>query len=125
VGKGADFKPLVPVINRWGKEVILIGRDAVEMAANFDADVRTYFANDMEDAVAVALDHAEPGDAVLLSPACASFDMFDNFQHRGHAFIQSVEVCNEYGYHGKPAPRAGNARADVDTITAPEFLAID
>ena len=91
VGKGADFKPLVPVINRWGKEVILIGRDAVEMAANFDADVRTYFANDMEDAVAVALDHAEPGDAVLLSPACASFDMFDNFQHRGQAFIQSVE----------------------------------
>ena len=91
VGKGADFKPLVPVIRRWGKEVILIGRDAVEMAANFDADVRTYFANDMEDAVAVALDHAEPGDAVLLSPACASFDMFDNFQQRGQAFIQSVE----------------------------------
>ena len=91
VGKGANFKPLVPVINRWGKEVILIGRDAVEMAASFDADVRTYFANDMEDAVAVALDHAEPGDAVLLSPACASFDMFDNFQHRGQVFIQSVK----------------------------------
>ena len=91
VGKGADFKPLVPVIRRWGKEVILIGRDAVEMAANFDADFQTYFANDMEDAVAIALDHAEPGDAVLLSPACASFDMFDNFQHRGQAFIQSVE----------------------------------
>jgi UDP-N-acetylmuramoylalanine--D-glutamate ligase len=91
VGKGANFKPLVPVINRWGKEVILIGRDAVEMAASFDADIRTYFAIDMEDAVAVALDHAEPGDAVLLSPACASFDMFDNFQHRGQAFIQSVE----------------------------------
>lgn len=91
VGKGADFKLLMPVINRWGKEVILIGQDAVEMAANFDADVRTYFANDMEDAVTVALAHAEPGDAVLLSPACASFDMFDNFQDRGQAFIRSVE----------------------------------
>ena len=91
VGKGADFRSLAPVINRWGKEVILIGQDAVEMAASFDADIRTYFASDMEDAVAVALDHAEPGDAVLLSPACASFDMFDNFQHRGQAFIQSVE----------------------------------
>jgi UDP-N-acetylmuramoylalanine--D-glutamate ligase len=91
VGKGADFKPLMPAMNRWGKVVILIGQDAVEMAANFDTDVRTYFANDMEDAVTVALAHAEPGDAVLLSPACASFDMFDNFQHRGQAFIHSVE----------------------------------
>lgn len=91
VSKGADFKTLVPVINRWGKEVILIGRDAVEMAANFDTDIQTYFAQDMQDAVQVALDHAAPGDAVLLSPACASFDMFDNYQHRGQSFIQSVE----------------------------------
>jgi len=91
VGKGADFKALVPVINRWAKEVILIGQDAVEMAANFDADIQTYFAEDMQDAVKVALEHASPGDAVLLSPACASFDMFENYQHRGQAFMQSVE----------------------------------
>jgi len=91
VGKGANFKSLVPVINKWGKEVILIGRDAVEMASTFDADIQTYFANDMQDAVTVALAHAVAGDAVLLSPACASFDMFENFQHRGQSFIQSVE----------------------------------
>lgn len=91
VGKGADFTSLVPVINRWGKEVILIGQDAVEMAGNFDKDIQTYFANDMQDAVTVALDHATAGDAVLLSPACASFDMYENFQHRGQSFIQSVE----------------------------------
>jgi len=91
VAKGADFRSLVPVINRWGKEVILIGQDAVEMASNFDADIQTYFANDMQDAVSVALDHAAPGDAVLLSPACASFDMYENFQHRGQSFIRSVE----------------------------------
>ncbi|MCG8413740.1 MAG: UDP-N-acetylmuramoyl-L-alanine--D-glutamate ligase [Pseudomonadales bacterium] len=91
VSKGADFKTLVPVINRWGKEVILIGQDAVEMAANFDADIQTYFAQDMQDAVNVALEHSVPGDAVLLSPACASFDMFDNYQHRGQSFIRSVE----------------------------------
>ena len=90
ISKGADFRPLVPMINRWGKEVILIGQDAVEMAANFDNDIQTYFANDMQDAVSVALEHAAPGDAVLLSPACASFDMFQNFQERGQAFIQSV-----------------------------------
>ncbi len=91
VSKGADFKTLVPVINRWGKEVILIGQDAVEMAANFDRDIQTYFAQDMQDAVNVALQHAAPGDAVLLSPACASFDMFENYQHRGQSFMQSVE----------------------------------
>lgn len=91
IGKGADFRSLVPVINRWGKEVILIGQDAVKIASNFDAEISTYFANDMRDAVSAALEHASTGDAVLLSPACASFDMFDNFQHRGNAFIQSVE----------------------------------
>ncbi|MDD9890418.1 MAG: UDP-N-acetylmuramoyl-L-alanine--D-glutamate ligase, partial [Gammaproteobacteria bacterium] len=91
IGKGADFRSLVPAINRWGKEVILIGQDAVEMASNFDAEISTYFANDMQDAVNTALEHASAGDAVLLSPACASFDMFDNFQHRGNTFIQSVE----------------------------------
>lgn len=90
IGKGADFRSLVPVINRWGKEVILIGQDAIEMASNFDKDVSTYFATDMADAVSTALKHASSGDAVLLSPACASFDMFENFQHRGRAFKESV-----------------------------------
>jgi UDP-N-acetylmuramoylalanine--D-glutamate ligase len=91
ISKGADFSPLAPVINRWVKEVILIGRDAMELAANLDSDLQTYFAKDMQDAVAVALEHALPGDAVLLSPACASFDMYDNYQHRGQVFVQSVE----------------------------------
>ncbi|MDA0689090.1 MAG: UDP-N-acetylmuramoyl-L-alanine--D-glutamate ligase, partial [Proteobacteria bacterium] len=91
VSKGADFSPLAPVINRWAKEVILIGRDALELAATLDADIQTYFAEDMQDAVSVALEHASAGDAVLLSPACASFDMFDNYRHRGQVFVQSVE----------------------------------
>lgn len=91
VAKGANFNALVPVVNRWGKEIILIGRDAVEMAAHFDSDIRAYFAEDMQEAVEIALQHAAPGDAVLLSPACASFDMFENYQHRGQSFIQSVE----------------------------------
>ncbi len=92
VGKGADFASLVPAVNKWGKELVLIGQDAVELASHFDAETKTYFASDMQDAVEVALQHASAGDAVLLSPACASFDMFENFQHRGRAFIQSVET---------------------------------
>lgn len=96
IAKGADFASLVPAINKWGKEVILIGQDAVKIAAYFDADIdadiQTYFASDMQDAVQVALQRSSAGDAVLLSPACASFDMFENFQHRGFSFIQSVEA---------------------------------
>ncbi len=91
IGKGADFSPLSPVINRWGKEVILIGQDAVELSASIDSEIQTYFAENMQEAVSVALERAQPGDAVLLSPACASFDMFENFQHRGEVFTAAVE----------------------------------
>jgi UDP-N-acetylmuramoylalanine--D-glutamate ligase len=72
--------------------LILIGQDAAEMASYFDKETQTYFASDMQDAARVALQHSTAGDAVLLSPACASFDMFENFQHRGFAFMKSVET---------------------------------
>ena len=90
IAKGADFAALVPAMNKWGKAVILIGQDAAEMASYFDTEIPTYFANDMPDASRVALQQSVAGDAVLLSPACASFDMFENFQHRGFAFMESV-----------------------------------
>jgi len=90
IAKGADFAALVPAMNKWGKAVILIGQDAAEMASYFDTEIQTYFANDMPDATRVALQQSATGDAVLLSPACASFDMFENFQHRGFAFMESV-----------------------------------
>lgn len=92
ISKGADFAPLVPAMNKWGKALILIGQDAAEMAGYFDADTRTYFASDMREATTIALQQASAGDAVLLSPACASFDMFENFQHRGFKFIEAVET---------------------------------
>ena len=91
VAKGADFAPLTPVINKWAKELVLIGKDAEEMASNFNQDIPTNFAKDMEDAVGIASEKASPGDVVLLSPACASFDMYTNFEHRGQAFIDSVK----------------------------------
>lgn len=91
IAKGADFTALVPTMNKRGKAVVLIGQDAVEMASYFDSDIQTFFASDMQDAARIALQQSAPGDAVLLSPACASFDMYKNFQHRGFAFIESVE----------------------------------
>ena len=90
VSKGADFSDLVPVVNRWSKKVILIGKDAKELALALNPETQAVFAKDMHDAVTVALSHAAPGDAVLLSPACASFDMYANYRERGQSFIQSV-----------------------------------
>ena len=95
VAKGADFHALLPAINRWGKEVILIGQDALEIAENFNQKISPQFAEDMDDAVRSALRVALPGDAVLLSPACASFDMYRDFQHRGETFINSVKEIGE------------------------------
>jgi len=78
-------------LNRWAKGLILIGEDAEKVASSFHRDISTNFAIDMQDAVSIAKEKASPGDVVLLSPACASFDMFRDFQHRGQEFIDSVE----------------------------------
>lgn len=91
-GKGADFQPLGPALGRWGKAVVLIGEDAARIADCLDKGTRVDFANSMKDAVIAASAVAGPGDVVLLSPACASFDMFDNFAHRGREFTRVVEA---------------------------------
>lgn len=90
-GKGADFQPLSAVLNRWSKLVILLGEDAMRIAAVLSDDCSVRLVATMEEAVKLALEEARPGDAVLLSPACASFDMFDNFRHRGRVFAEAVE----------------------------------
>ncbi|MFT6092453.1 MAG: UDP-N-acetylmuramoylalanine--D-glutamate ligase [Pseudohongiellaceae bacterium] len=90
IAKGADFSGLAPIVNRWCKEVILIGIDAIELGSSLGDDAKIYYAASMSDAVSAAYSHSSGGDVVLLSPACASFDMFDNFQHRGEAFMSAV-----------------------------------
>jgi UDP-N-acetylmuramoylalanine--D-glutamate ligase len=89
-GKGADFSALAPVLQRWLKGLVLIGRDAERIAAVMDGSVSIQFASDLDAAVQQAASLAESGDAVLLSPACASLDMFENFKQRGTAFVQAV-----------------------------------
>ena len=89
--KGADFAPLVPAVERAARAVVLIGRDAPMIEGVLDGRVRILHAKDMGDAVRQAHDAAQPGDSVLLSPACASFDMFDNYAHRGRVFTAAVE----------------------------------
>ena len=90
-GKGQDFTPLADPVSRFARGVVLIGRDApVIREALQGTDVPLHDAADMHAAVAQAAAIARGGDAVLMSPACASFDMFDNYGHRAEVFVQAV-----------------------------------
>jgi UDP-N-acetylmuramoylalanine--D-glutamate ligase len=88
-GKGQDFAPLAAAVKSKARAVVLIGRDAPAIAkALAGSGVPIDRASSMEEAVAMAHKRAERGDAVLLSPACASFDMFRNYGHRGEVFAK-------------------------------------
>lgn len=92
-GKGADFAPLAPAVARAARAVVLIGRDAPligQVLSGLEPLVPLIHAADMGEAVTRAAAMVRPGDAVLLSPACASFDMFDNYEHRGRVFADAV-----------------------------------
>jgi UDP-N-acetylmuramoylalanine--D-glutamate ligase len=89
--KGVDFATLVPAVHRTVRTLVLIGRDAPDIEAAVAGRARIVHAHDMNEAVKLAFDAARPGDCVLLSPACASFDMFDNYRHRGRVFAKAVE----------------------------------
>ncbi len=90
LGKNADFKPLLSVVKRYVSAVLLIGEAAPLLQTLFQGTVPTFRVNSMENAVEKAASLAKPNDGVLLSPACASFDMFKNFEDRGQAFKTAV-----------------------------------
>jgi UDP-N-acetylmuramoylalanine--D-glutamate ligase len=90
-GKGQDFTPLRRPVRDYARAVILIGRDAPRLqAALADIDVPIETVSTLERAVQRAASLAQAGDAVVLSPACASFDMFRNYEHRAEIFVQAV-----------------------------------
>lgn len=91
-GKGADFSALREPIAQYCREVILLGRDAGRLASTLQGAVTLRQVQSLEEAVQQAAACALPGDAVLLSPACASLDMFKNFEERGHLFAAAVEA---------------------------------
>ncbi|MGH8648286.1 MAG: UDP-N-acetylmuramoyl-L-alanine--D-glutamate ligase, partial [Burkholderiales bacterium] len=86
-GKGQNFAPLAPAVQARARAVVLIGRDADRLAqAIAGSGVPVERAAGMEEAVQAAFRASRAGDAVLLSPACASYDMFRNYSHRGEVF---------------------------------------
>ncbi|GAB4121163.1 MAG: UDP-N-acetylmuramoyl-L-alanine--D-glutamate ligase [Sideroxydans sp.] len=91
-GKGQDFSPLKNAVAQHARAVVLIGRDAPLIAqAIAGCGKPLLHARDMDEAVELAASQAQRGDAVLLSPACASFDMYRNYLHRAETFIAAVK----------------------------------
>ena len=87
--KDSDFIPLAKVVREKVFHVFLIGKDAIKLEAAIGSDMCTY-SEDMFSAVKAANDMAKAGDVVLLAPACASFDMFMNYEDRGNRFMEAV-----------------------------------
>lgn len=92
VGKGQDFTPLSQPMLKYGRALILIGEDGEKIAQAVAESVPHIFASSLQDALAKCQATAQPGDAVLLSPACASFDMFKNYEDRGNQFVAAVRA---------------------------------
>ena len=95
-GKGQDFSPLRDAVVKHARAVVLIGRDGPHIGASLaDCGVPLLPAKDMDEAVAIGLRAAQKGDALLLSPACASFDMFRNYEHRAEVFVAAVKKIQQ------------------------------
>ena len=113
-GKGQDFTPLAAPVSRFVRAVVLIGRDAPQVrAALADAGVPLLDATGMADAVAQARARAHPGDAVLLSPACASLDMFKDYAERAEVFRAAVRDLDPVSVSGLHTDEPGVDQALV------------
>ena len=93
--KGADFGVLRPWVSDKVKLLVLLGAAADKISDSLGDQVATVRAHDMKQAVELAFESALPGDVVLLAPGCTSFDMFDDFEHRGRVFKERVNALRK------------------------------
>lgn len=91
-GKGADFSVLRPMVQHYVREAILLGQDADQIAEAVQDSCKVNRVISLQEAVALAASIAQAGDVVLLSPACASLDMFRNYEDRGVQFVTAVKA---------------------------------
>jgi UDP-N-acetylmuramoylalanine--D-glutamate ligase len=107
--KGGSYAPLAGALARKGRAAVLLGEAAEAIAKAIGDRVPVRRANTMDEAVRVAASLASPGDAVLLSPACSSFDMFRDYKHRGDEFVRAVRALQPTGHDAPPAGHASPA----------------
>jgi UDP-N-acetylmuramoylalanine--D-glutamate ligase len=93
--KGSDYAPLIPLLRERARLVLLIGAAAGKIADQIGGFVSVEDAKTLDHAVRLAYERATEGDTVLLAPACASFDQFENYEHRGRAFKELVRTLAE------------------------------
>lgn len=103
-GKKAPYAPLAPLVSAKVRKLILVGEDAETIANELGEYTQFERASDMKDAVEKSFASAEKGDVVLLAPACASFDMFESFEHRGKVFKAEVTDLKD-SFPAKPQRR--------------------
>ena len=106
-GKNAPYAPLIELIERSVRAMVLIGEDADNIESQLSGHGQIIRTTSMEDAVTKAFESAEPGDSVLLAPACASFDMFKSFEHRGEVFKNAVRSFESRLQAAPPPAKAG------------------
>jgi UDP-N-acetylmuramoylalanine--D-glutamate ligase len=95
--KGSDYHPLIPVLRDRLREALLIGTAAEKIASHLDGALPARTLETLDAAVDYASRQAQSGDCVLLAPACASFDQFRSFEHRGETFKELVRQLPEKG----------------------------
>lgn len=131
--KGAPYAPLIPLLKNRVREVLLIGAAAERIAGELAGTVDLVPAGDLETAVRRAFSRARPGDVILLSPACSSFDQFQDYEERGRRFKQIVEGLAQEGHVARLRrtwlgdsrarriqPEGGSGRGATTRESAPE-----
>ncbi len=93
--KGSDYAPLIEPLRRRAKLAVLIGAAAEKIQRQFGGQVPVQASRTLERALAYCWERAEPGDTILLAPACASFDQFENYEHRGRRFKELVHALEQ------------------------------
>jgi UDP-N-acetylmuramoylalanine--D-glutamate ligase len=100
--KGGDYDPLKEIAAERVKQLILLGEARERMAGALGGCVHTTLVDTLEEAVHRAFDESKPGDVVLLSPACSSFDMFRDYEERGNLFKEIVNQLGKENLRGAP-----------------------